>query len=875
MNPATPTLKKLVHWDTNSPSLSNIGSPFLNGTYDSSVDATSSFDFINSQLMAHGYIASPGLSLAGISNENSVRLAKCLLAMLSQRTDDMSRTEDLTTKLRTLSYDHERLTSMYRTSNEKAANAERETNLHKSRQAASLKNLQVSEAAHKQTSTELQRTRALLQGVRATHVAELKKKEKEVERTLEKWQKLADAQNRISAAQTGLRYANASIIEGTEIVGKGQGFLDIALEQAEQARAHLGDENLLLRKLLLRVVNEMQIILHQAKRIAVGDDIVEEPMPMTLSTLFPLSPPDMASDRLRSVLEDLRNAVSELVRPTPPAPAPPMPKPQVSEEEVERLQTIISSLKEELVRSQKQSIAHVADTQAMFDKFAEDHRIATSEIGDMSVELMSAPLKDEEKERLDKLRNELDLERQKFTDAAIRFGKEKATLEAERMKFLDEKRAWQVELMLAEFPPTPVPASPNRPSTSAFTLQPQKSPYKSPRRTTHKVAPNSPRRSPAKNICVGKASSSGRKAHRVSRRSLAASPNKLVVSYETEYMPPPIPAPSFTFTSAAPLLVPSISGSLLPTSFVLPPPSPRASLPTNPALPLQPSHPSSPPSSPELQGTTPTYSPDTSPPPAPSAGSINLVTPPAAKRPFPVAKPFALRMMHAYSPVKPSPLSRILMLADSPLTPASGPTPDTVLSPTSGPLEAVAEEDEEDGGLAYIATALDYKASHPTRDTRMSATELGMESPPDTPLQEKKVASVNVAPPPVFAMRGKVFHPEPGAGAKRPLSAADKGKGRATEPVAWGRSSGVGEKENSSAKRRSAKASPSNAAPVVRKAVSTTGKPVFRAPAPTATSNVTSRSRPVVKPGPPVAGGARRVLVTSADAPPIVKGRRG
>lgn len=65
----------------------------------------------------------------------------------------------------------------------------------------------------------------------------------------------------------------------------------------------------------------------------------------------------------------------------------------------------------------------------MFDKFAEDHRIATSEIGDMSVELMSAPLRDEEKERLDRLRNELDMERQKFTDAAIRFGKEKATLE--------------------------------------------------------------------------------------------------------------------------------------------------------------------------------------------------------------------------------------------------------------------------------------------------------------------------------------------------------------------------------------------------------------------------------------------------------------
>lgn len=45
----------------------------------------------------------------------------------------MSRTEDLTAKFRTLSYDHERILSMYRTANEKAANAEREANLHKSR----------------------------------------------------------------------------------------------------------------------------------------------------------------------------------------------------------------------------------------------------------------------------------------------------------------------------------------------------------------------------------------------------------------------------------------------------------------------------------------------------------------------------------------------------------------------------------------------------------------------------------------------------------------------------------------------------------------------------------------------------------------------
>jgi hypothetical protein len=45
----------------------------------------------------------------------------------------MSRAEDLSTSLRTLSYDHERLMGMHRLATEKTANAEREMNVYKSR----------------------------------------------------------------------------------------------------------------------------------------------------------------------------------------------------------------------------------------------------------------------------------------------------------------------------------------------------------------------------------------------------------------------------------------------------------------------------------------------------------------------------------------------------------------------------------------------------------------------------------------------------------------------------------------------------------------------------------------------------------------------
>lgn len=47
----------------------------------------------------------------------------------------MSRTEELTTKLRTLTYDYERLRSLHQDAKEAATNAEREINVHKSRLA--------------------------------------------------------------------------------------------------------------------------------------------------------------------------------------------------------------------------------------------------------------------------------------------------------------------------------------------------------------------------------------------------------------------------------------------------------------------------------------------------------------------------------------------------------------------------------------------------------------------------------------------------------------------------------------------------------------------------------------------------------------------
>ena len=407
-------------------------------------------------------------------------------------------------------------------------------------------------------------------------------------------------------------------------------------------------------------------------------------------------------------------------------------------------------------------------------------------------------------------------------------------------------------MMLADFPPTPAPASasPTRPAANLCKLSPKKSPHKSP----HK----SPRKSPAKSITVGKAGSpkGGRRAHRVSRHSLPSP--KGVLSYATELIPPTAPSsPTVKLTS-----------SLLPTSFVLPPPSPRASLPTNPALPPAMSSP--------IPGNTTSQTQSSTFLSTLNSAETDLVpsTPAAIRRPFPVAKPFAPRMIHAYSPVRPSPLSRILMLSDSPLSPPRNSA--ASLSPTSGPLAAVLEEAEsDDGGLGSEKDVV-----QPLPEPKMSlAAELGVESPPDTPLHEKKIGPNIVANNRLGQAR--VFHLDPIV--KKPPT---QGKGKTKEdPIPRPRSSAKAEKENNSRPNQQVLTGKSDMSgrntPAATRRISTTNepkKPAAKSAAKPTASTATFRAKTFTKPSvPPInkSGGARRVLITSVDAPPIGKARHG
>ncbi|KAK0239281.1 Afadin and alpha-actinin-binding-domain-containing protein [Armillaria nabsnona] len=831
--------KKLVHWDVASPNFSDFGSPMSNASSESLV-STSSLQYINAQLVAHGFAPPQGLSLDGISNANMDSAVKCLMELLGQRMKDMSRAEELATELRTLRYDHERIKSMHSNAAEKAANFEREMNVHKSKLNAITKNLQSTEQSHRQTMAELQRSRTALQAVRATHQAELKKKEKEYEKMAEKWNKISDAQAKVMAASSGFTCSNLRVVNGgsDELIGRGPGVLEIALHEAEKARSQLATECSGLKTVILNAVNGLQRLIYDMR----GSNSEPDLIPFTTTTLFPFTAPDVAGDKLASVLLSFHESLRVLAVPATPM-SPPADSSVLADEERERLQTVIDSLKTELELMQQNASNRTTEAQVLFDKFAADQRLATGhDPADISVDFMTVPEQDKHRERLDDIKKQLEEERKKFTEATINLGKERASLEMERKKFNDEKRSWQVEMMLADLPPTPIPS---RQSSEAG------APHKSPRK--------SPKKSPAKGN-----SGMTRKTTRVRRRSsLTASPTKKKVepAFETEVI---VPSTSTTTSDRKSL---ESTPSLLPNSFALPPPSPHSVLPSQSSLFL-----SQLPVAPPV--TTSSALPDSKEPPAsaeispptsisePLFASVPCTPQPGFRRPFPMAKPFAPRMIHAYSPVRPSPLSRILQLGDSPTSPNGLNFNDTS---SSGGLEVLPEEDEE---LLFQT---------PQEPVMTLAQELGVpESPPEperappSPPGHKQARSstidmgrtnqkVNVS----MTRRGRIIQPEP----KR-LTAQEKGKGKA-DGVGLGAGSkgklGVGEKENSAIKRVPARKEP----PMKPPAPST--KPTVKL----ATGTVTSRGR--VMPKIPFAGksvgGPRRVPINSAEAPPIGKRR--
>ena len=424
--------------------------------------------------------------------------------------------------------------------------------------------------------------------------------------------------------------------------------------------------------------------------------------------------------------------------------------------------------------------------------------------------------------------------------------------------------------------PPPAPLDEPGPSTSFAQFLPpeaQSSPKPSPTRSNGKLP-----RKPKSSVSVGV---SGAKKPRAPRRSSGAHklkgkgkekalPSRVVPSFETEVIVPrPTQAqPSFKTRMSASQQEPP--KATVP-AFVLPPPSPAAQLPprdsiftTNPAPPL-----------PKLDFSAPLFShtPDEAPlaelvqaqPTQPVAGSSSTApslphppTTPGARRPFPMAKPLAPHMVHAYSPVKPSPLSRILRLGSSP--PVSPDPP--LAAPALGSLT------EEDESQEHSPTpAFRHPRPQAIEPPMSLAAELGVseDDSDDAPLRDKVNSVVELPPRPTTSLG-------------RYSRSKDKGKAKAQPQIqpTTSRTATLRTREPAppvdrpKPKTRSkSSTSPNSKTPKVIGGGVTKKTP--RMTTRSATANATAgSSKPKLAPAkPPTKGGPRRVLIGSSQAAPM------
>ena len=417
--------------------------------------------------------------------------------------------------------------------------------------------------------------------------------------------------------------------------------------------------------------------------------------------------------------------------------------------------------------------------------------------GQDSSRLLSAPPEvDQEgtssgKKQLQAERDELEEDRRNLTEAALKLGRERAALEVQRLEFLEDRRAWDVKKMIDDLPPSPKAAGTSvSPSIVKSTL---KKKLASPSRRKSK-SPLKPQ--PAKQRRRSSVAVAGKKGRKSVR--FGSPPRKAVLTQtlDTELIPPSPPPPSretiARMTSVEDLLAScSQPKELVTTEFVLPPRSPQSSLPPPPKPTSRAPLPSF-----QLPGLSTT--PDCSPPdyiPQPSTSESQRLPPKSPGREFPVAKPLASRMIHAYSPVKPSPLSRVLMVDR--ISPPREP-PAISGRNSDDPFDSMAVDDPVEK-RAPLATLMEEDWAKPLEDlgkgkemekelTLEEELGISMEVDPDPPLKNRNTPTsprkVKPSMTKKTATTSATLKTKPKAEVRKPATTAaarDKGKAKDTD----------------------------------------------------------------------------------------------
>ncbi|CDZ96821.1 Afadin/alpha-actinin-binding [Phaffia rhodozyma] len=516
MSPATPSSRKFQQYTFNV-----VNSPFgkqaLTGGHHASFDEsmetpTSSMVYINSQLQAHGFSRRP-INLSGMEIRDQEILVRCLFSMLHQRSDDLTHFETLSTAHRTLSYDHERLVKMHKQLVEETARAESKEQHAKSLMSGAQQALKDEQTSHKQTKEEAQKARTALAFVRSQAQHDIKKRDAEIARTLERWQKLSNDQAKIMSTRSGLTCLNAPQRPGSVKPSEPSDYFQQTIEEMDDARSRLIAENDAFRRVLIKIAVNVESAITDLSPSQGRTDLTRinpttffEPAQPTAYTQV-TSHASTAQSKVSHLLLELRDLVDQVKQDGL----------KVSKAGERSAQQPANGEKVKAMEEELETIrAQLEERQEFLRNFIEQSNAALEAASATTkTSSLSGPSSSSGEERgegdggddlgliqeeLIRQKKELEEERKKFTEAAVKLGQERTEIELERIAFLEEKRALKLEQMLSDLPPTPPQPNFHPPKTTTYaTSSPSRSKtYSSSSSSSSPRKPKSSSRSPSK-----------------------------------------------------------------------------------------------------------------------------------------------------------------------------------------------------------------------------------------------------------------------------------------------------------------------------------------------------------------------------------------
>ncbi|KAF8757720.1 Afadin- and alpha -actinin-Binding, partial [Rhizoctonia solani] len=322
-------------------------------------------------------------------------------------------------RLRTISYEHERVSNMLRAAKNEVLQAEREAEAAKTKaKFRTSKRYHIAQTSHNRTAAQLAQTTSANAALRAASAADLRKREQDVARLKERWQKLAGEQAKLGTVGAGW--------------GEGEEAAEGAMRDAIEARERLAE-----------VPN------------------IKLPTPAALFT-----PPAIEDDAgpALNAYRTLRDLIQQLAS----AGSTHSPDKEIAAREAERAKAEKHRLEirewEDKVEKVEREVARLKGELAASNDFCEKSRVLIQQMVndkkalEKDVEdrdsyvrrclsaLLYAPnpqMSDRsEAATIAEQRQQLEDERAKFTDAAIRLARERSDFEVERLALAEEKREW-------------------------------------------------------------------------------------------------------------------------------------------------------------------------------------------------------------------------------------------------------------------------------------------------------------------------------------------------------------------------------------------------------------------------------------------------